>query len=236
MGKQMIFRRYEYKYLMTRGQQTALLKAMEPHMVPDTYSRSAIRNLYYDTPDYRLIRTSLMQPVYKEKLRLRCYGEAAPDKEAFLELKKKYESVVYKRRIALPLEEAMAALAGRTPLPENQIGREIDYALHFYPQLEPRVFLSYDREAFHGKWDTGFRVTFDDNIRFRTDDLSLASGNRGTLLLPGDTVLMEIKLSDSMPLWMAQELSRLEIRKTTFSKYGTVYQNYIALKGNLKYA
>lgn len=236
MGDQMIFRRYEYKYLLTRSQYVQLLQAMKSRMEPDAYSRSAIHNLYYDTPDFRLIRASLEQPLYKEKLRLRCYGNVDSTTPAFAELKKKFDSVVYKRRIRLPLAEAVSALAGASPLPEDPVGQEIGFALLRYPGLEPRVRLDYDRLAFRGREDPGFRVTFDENIRFRTEILDLTAGSWGTALLPPDTVLMELKMSDSIPLWMVRELSRLGIRKTSFSKYGTVYQNYILTKGNRKYA
>ena len=46
-------------------------------------------NYYFDTDDFRLIRTSLDKPAYKEKLRLRSYRYAAKDDLIFAELKKK---------------------------------------------------------------------------------------------------------------------------------------------------
>lgn len=227
MGTQMIFARYEMKYLMTVQQRDALRKRMEPYMSLDRFGHSEIRNLYYDTPDYRLIRTSLERPVYKEKLRLRSYGKAGVETAAYMELKKKYRSVVHKRREALPYRDAAACLAGESPLPDTQIGREIDYVLHFYPQLAPRVFLSYEREAYYDRAGSDFRVTFDENIRYRQDALTLAGDCRGKLLLPGNTVLMELKTSGSVPLWMAQSLSELGIFKTSFSKYGSAYQDML---------
>ena len=112
MAYQTIFERYEYKYLITRAQKESILKAMEPYMQPDEYGPTTIRNIYYDTEDYRLIRRSLERPVYKEKLRLRSYAQASPESTVFAELKKKYKSVVYKRRLALPEAAARALLAG----------------------------------------------------------------------------------------------------------------------------
>lgn len=102
MKNQMTFQRYEFKYLMDYRQLKAVLTAMDPHMVPDEYSHSSIRNLYLDTPNYRLIRRSLEKPIYKEKLRVRSYGQAGEHDPVFMELKKKYLSVVYKRRISIP--------------------------------------------------------------------------------------------------------------------------------------
>ena len=237
MKNQMIFKRYELKYLVTKAQRDEILWAMEPYMTADRFFHSSIRNIYCDTPNYRLIRQSLDKPVYKEKLRLRSYGPAAMGDEIFVELKKKYESVVYKRRLEMTQKQALEALMGKAPLPDSQIGREIDATLQFYQELIPRVFLSYERDAYHA-WDSDFRLTFDDCIRYRTQALTLDSDPWGEALLDGDTVLMELKIPDSMPLWMASLLSRLGIVKTSFSKYGAAYQQILLnqQKGILRYA
>ena len=237
MENQMIFKRYELKYLVTKEQRDEILWAMEPYMTADRFFHSSIRNIYCDTPNYRLIRQSLDKPVYKEKLRLRSYGPAGMGDEIFVELKKKYESVVYKQRLEMPQKQALEALMGKAPLPDSQIGREIDAALQFYQELIPRVFLSYERDAYHA-WDSDFRLTFDDCIRYRTQALTLDSDPWGEALLDGDTVLMELKIPDSMPLWMASLLSRLGIVKASFSKYGAAYQQSLLnqQKGILRYA
>ena len=237
MENQMIFKRYELKYLVTKEQRDEILWAMEPYMTADRFFHSSIRNIYCDTPNYRLIRQSLDKPVYKEKLRLRSYGPAGMGDEIFVELKKKYESVVYKRRLEMTQKQALEALMGKAPLPDSQIGREIDAALQFYQELIPRVFLSYERDAYHA-WDSDFRLTFDDCIRYRTQALTLDSDPWGEALLDADTVLMELKIPVSMPLWMASLLSRLGIVKASFSKYGAAYQQILLnqQKGILRYA
>ena len=125
MKNQMIFQRYESKYLMTLSQQQTVLAAMRPYMEPDVYSHSSIRNLYLDTPDFRLIRRSLERPVYKEKLRIRSYGRAENTDMVFVELKKKYRSVVYKRRISLPQDQALACFSKTRPWPDSQIGTDV---------------------------------------------------------------------------------------------------------------
>ena len=155
----------------------------------------------------------------------------------YVELKKKYESVVYKRRLEMPQEQAMEAMLGKAPLPDTQIGREIGAALDFYRELMPRVFLSYERDAYHAL-DSDFRLTFDEAIRYRTEALTLDSDCWGTPLLDSDTVLMELKVSTSVPIWMAGLLSSLGIPKTAFSKYGAAYTQILlgAGKGALQYA
>ena len=112
MGFQTVFQRYELKYMITARQKKKVLEAMKPYMEIDNYGRTTIRNLYFDTDTYLLIRRSIEKPEYKEKLRVRSYGKAACDSTVFVELKKKYKSVVYKRRISLPYGEAIEWLKG----------------------------------------------------------------------------------------------------------------------------
>lgn len=229
MASSTVFQRYELKYLLTREQKAAVISAMAPHMEPDSFGRSTIRNLYYDTDTYRLIRRSLEGPIYKEKLRVRSYCTAGPDDEVFIELKKKYQSVVYKRRTGILEKEAADYLAGKIPAPKPcQITDEIDYFRQFYKTLAPRVFLSYEREAFYEKGNGSFRVTFDDNILWRTTDLSLQAGIYGeNILKPGQT-LMELKTAGGIPLWMVDILTGQRLQKTSFSKYGSAYMTMLA--------
>ena len=225
MGTQMVFKRYELKYLIDTDKKEKILKAMEPYMELDRYGRSTIRNLYYDTDNYRLIRKSLEKPVYKEKLRVRSYCDVAPQDEVFVELKKKYNSVVYKRRVSLSNDVAVEYLDKKIQAPiHTQITDEIDYFLEYYGTLTPKVFLSYEREAYYTKEPSEFRVTFDDNILWRETDLSLEKGVYGEAVLEQGYTLMEIKTPGYIPLWMVDVLSKEEIRKTSFSKYGTAYQ------------
>ena len=224
MAFQTVFKRYELKYLLTPEQKEKVLAAMQPHMKLDKYDRTTIRNLYYDTDTYLLIRRSIEKPAYKEKLRIRSYSRASSDSTVFVELKKKYKHVVYKRRISLPYTDAAAWLSKeRHPDKHTQIANEIDYFMELYGTLHPTVFLSFEREAYYCKDGCDFRVTFDDNILCRQDDLSLESEVYGTPILPEGKVLMEIKCSGGIPLWMTHVLSKEKIYKTSFSKYGTAY-------------
>ncbi len=228
MAFQTVFKRYELKYLLTAQQKAAVLSAMEPYMKLDQYGRTTIRNLYYDTDSYLLIRRSIEKPVYKEKLRIRSYERATTDSTVFVELKKKYKHVVYKRRLSLSNAEATAWLAGEEYVRKHtQIENEIEYFRGFYGSLHPTVFLSYEREAYYTRDGSDFRVTFDDTVLCRQEELSLTAPIYGTPILPEGKVLMEIKCSGGIPLWMTAVLSREKIFKTSFSKYGTAYQTLI---------
>ena len=238
LGNQMIFKRYEMKYMITMEQLEAIKEEFEKHMSLDKYGKSTICSLYFDTPDFRLIRRSIEKPIYKEKLRVRSYGVAKPDSHVFVELKKKYKKVVYKRRIDLKEEDAMLYLSTKSAPVNSQIAKEIDYALDFYKELSPAMLLTYDREAYYGKDDPDFRVTFDTNVLWRDYDLSLTKGIYGNPILDDQYVLMEVKTADAVPLWLVKLLSEHHIYKTSFSKYGTAYKILCTQtqKGNLIYA
>lgn len=235
MSDQMIFKRYEIKYMLTREQKKRLCHLMKDEMIADEHGQSTIQSLYFDTPDYLLIRRSLDKPFYKEKLRLRSYGVATTESDVFIELKKKYDSVVYKRRIGMTEAEAVNYLLYREKNTDSQIAREIDYCLDYYRELAPKVLLSYEREAFYHKADHNLRITFDETILWRDYDVDLKAGIYGNPILDDDQVLMEVKTAGAMPLWLVKFLSENHIYKTSFSKYGTAYttmmqRNAIILK------
>lgn len=228
VGYRNVFKRYEIKYLLTRQQQAQILKTIAPYMALDQYGRTTIRNIYFDTDSYRLIRRSLEKPTYKEKLRIRSYRQADPQSPVFVELKKKYNGIVYKRRLAMPERQAMDWACGGTPCPAGcQIADEINYFISYYGDLRPTVFLSYDRQAYYCRSGGDFRITFDDNILCRQEALSLEAEIWGVPILEADKVLMEIKTSGSIPLWLTRVLTREKIFKTSFSKYGTAYETMI---------
>lgn len=231
MAYQSVFKRYEIKFLLDGQQYAAVLAAVEQHMTTDRYGRTTICNIYYDTENYRMIRTSLEKPVYKEKLRLRSYGLAEGDAPIFVELKKKYQGIVYKRRLSIPEQAAKTWLSGGAAPEDSQIAREITYVRDYYKDLKPRMYVSYSRVAWFGKEDKDLRITFDKDIVCRQENLSLSTAPGGTPVLGSDKILMEVKTPKAIPLWLTQVLTQNRIYKTSFSKYGTAYVKL--LKGEL---
>lgn len=223
-----VFERYELKYLIPKRRLDAMRALLAPRMDGDAFGEHTVLSLYYDTPDYRVIRRSLEKPSYKEKLRLRCYGVPEASGRAYVELKNKCRGVVYKRRFPLPLPEAARFLAGKTK-PSCQIAREASAFLARYPGIRPSMLVCCEREAFFGRGEErSVRVTFDSDIRCRADRLDPVQGAQGTPLLKRDEILMEIKLPGVMPLWLARGLDRLAIYPVSFSKYGAAYENFLA--------
>jgi hypothetical protein len=221
------FLRVEKKYLLDERQYTAILDAISSRMIEEKYGASTILNIYYDTPDWRLIRASVEKPLYKEKLRLRAYGAATDDSEVFIEIKKKLNGVVYKRRTSMPLSDAREFLNSRTrTLGGDQVLREAEWMLNAY-NLATAAAISYDRAAFVDKDDPDFRVTIDQNLMGRTEALDLTYGSVGDKVLNDGQYLMEIKTAGGMPLWMCRLLGDLGVFPTSFSKYGEYYKDFI---------
>lgn len=233
------FKRKEVKFLLNMNQFSELLKVIDSYMEPDAYcvggKEYGIYNIYYDTPDSFLIRESLSKPYYKEKLRVRSYfSPASPDDKVYVEIKKKIGGIVTKRRVSMSSREAEIYLkTGIRPITkkyiDNQVLDEIDVFRKNYP-IAPAQYISYQRMAFFGKDDKDFRLTFDRNITDRRYDLTLGNESYGRQIIRPDQRLMEIKVIDSIPLWLSEALSKLGIYKTSFSKYGKAYKNYASEK------
>lgn len=264
-----LFKRIEKKYLLSGEKYELLMAAIADYIEADEYPHSTICSMYYDTPDFKLIRASIEKPLYREKLRVRSYGVPTRDSNVFVEVKKKYDGVVYKRRLKMELGELEGYLNERTePIHflekisnerepgsqedlagdprgdarrekeafiDNQIYHEINYFLDHYGNLQPMMFLSYERDAFFAKDDRDLRITFDSDITYRRDDLRFEDGVFGKKLIQPDQYLMEIKVPGAMPLWLSHILDRLEIRSSAFTKYGNAYKQEItggqAMKG-----
>lgn len=224
---QMVFKRYEIKYQVSDEQRARLERVMADHMVPDEYGPSTVRNLYYDTPTHLLARRSAEHPRYKEKLRVRSYAPSGADTPVFLELKKKCDGIVYKRRCTLPLASADELLSGARE-PQTQIERELAFSASRYEGLVPAMFVAYDREAFYAADDHEFRMTFDRSVRCRWTDLTLDGPTDGQVLTPARTSLLEVKCAAGMPLWLVDFLSAEHIFKASFSKYGTAVAYQLA--------
>ena len=226
---QKIFERIEEKYLLTREVYLKLFEDMQEYLCEDAYPKSQILNIYYDTKDHLLVRRSLEKPVYKEKLRVRSYRIPSLEDQVYIELKKKYQGVVYKRRSLIPYQDVSDRL-GICHYDNEQIGKEIDYFKSFYPGLKAAVMISYQRLSFAGKKDADLRITFDDQLMMRDYDLDFRKGVFGKRILDERYVLMEIKMNEAMPLWLAHLLDRYQIYPTSFSKYG---QSYLMMEEEL---
>ena len=221
-----VMKRYEYKYILNEEQTSYLKEMIKSHMILDEYGLTSIQSLYFDTPDFRLVRNSLEKPMFKEKMRLRSYGLAKNYTNVFLELKRKYDGIVYKRRIKSKIDLVNSFLNYDSEINDTQIEKEITYFRNYYENLIPSCLIIYDRLAYFEE-NGDLRLTIDHSPRYRFDNLNLTSSLNGSLLLkPGYTIL-EIKVQDSMPLWLTKILNDAKIYKSSFSKYGGAYLEYM---------
>lgn len=231
------FKRHEMKFLLNEEQFNLISEKIQPFMTADSYGIDTILNIYLDNENNDVVRTSLGKPAYKEKLRLRGYGTVSDNSEAFLEIKKKFRGIVYKRRLELPYKQLHEYITNGVP-PQiseqnRQVFEEIDYFIGRL-ELSPAIVLCYDRQAFFGNDDREFRLTFDGNIRNRRTDLDLRKGDFGELLSNQPFRVMEVKSAGGVPMWLVKILSENKIYNGHFSKYGNVFQNEILQNRSLK--
>ena len=215
-----IFERKEIKYLLTKEQYDLILNEVNKNVTISKFGKSTIQSLYYDTPDDLLIRRSLDKPLYKEKLRLRSYGIALMEDDTFLEIKKKYNGIVYKRRIISKQSDVIKFINKELNF-DTQIGKELNYFRDYYKNLKPSTLIIYDRIAYE---DSTIRITFDSNLKYRKYDLTLDKGFYGNNILNDGEVLMEIKVNGAMPFWLCQILEEAKVYRSSFSKVGRAYE------------
>lgn len=229
------FKRREMKFLLDEEHYNILLGVIPKYMTEDDYGRHTILNIYLDNRNNDLIRRSLGKPVYKEKLRLRAYGQRAEDDtRAFLEIKKKFRGITYKRRFELAYKELHDYITnGTAPSVRGQVFEEIDYLIRRM-SLKPKIVICYDRVAYYGNDDKEFRLTFDGNIRYRRSDLDLRSGDHGEHLAAQPFAVMEVKSAGAIPLWLVKILSEQKIYHGSFSKYGSIFMNELVQRRTAK--
>ena len=225
------FERKEVKYRLNAKQHREVLDALAGRMAADEYGRTRITSLYFDTPTRDLIARSLEKPLYKEKLRVRWYGAPTSGERVYVEIEKKYDGIVYKRRVGCSLTAACAYLMGRVPyenacvqnplsdqvqqdealtLHSIQIAREIDAFTARYRNLRPSMYIVCERTAYapvSGADADGLRITFDSGVAYR--DVLAGEREAGSAFHPllglGETI-MEVKTAGAYPPWLVEVL------------------------------
>ncbi|MDO4889673.1 MAG: polyphosphate polymerase domain-containing protein [Candidatus Saccharibacteria bacterium] len=222
---QEVFRRVETKYILTPAEFKALLALIVPYIEKDRYFKATNCSVYYDTDSRYLAIHSMEKPMYKEKVRVRSYNvPKSLDDPVFIEIKKKYAGIGNKRRITTTLGEFYHyEKTGKLETENPQIKAELDHCFKFYC-LRPALYVAYDRLSFCGKNDGHFRLTFDQNVRSREQDLKLEHGDKGENYFRNGEIVMEVKALNAYPIWFTRALSNLKIYPASFSKYGRIYE------------
>ncbi|RNA66235.1 polyphosphate polymerase domain-containing protein [Alteribacter keqinensis] len=225
-----IFSRYEMKYLIPLQTYKQLVPHLLERMRFDKFGEEGkynIVSLYFDSPDKQIYYETRNKLRFRQKLRLRVYDDATLNSTAFIETKQKYNNVVNKRRTGITLNEAYRFLGrSKDERPDQfeasnpQVLKEVGSFQSLYG-LEPKVVVSYDRQAFHGLYEDDLRVTFDYNLMCRGDDLKVENGPVGHHFVDEDLGVLEVKVNHSVPLWLSRLLSEYECPKQSVSKYCT---------------
>ena len=232
------FKRIETKYILTKEQLTLLQKEWQDYLSEDDYPISTISNVYFDNSDFQMIQDSILHLYNREKVRMRTYDKQPNDKsQAFLEIKEKKLDVGYKfRLVSNPLSIMNYVTKGLVDntTAEIEMTKKLQHLRSRYGQLQPMMYISYERRSFRGIDDRKLRLTLDQNLICRTDNVSLTAGRYGSPLLEEDDLIMEIKVAEEMPQWLTALLEKYRIEAQSFSKYGTAYHNHVAGKSEVK--
>ena len=223
------FKRFEKKYLVDYQQLKKFKEIISKHTEVDNFGVQLIQNIYFDNDDWGIVRNSIEKPLFKEKFRLRFYGVESDGACVFVESKKKFEGIVYKRRVSLKLDSILKLGIKAALLEEgSQIAKELQYFVEREKTYE-KMFLSYKRKAYKGIKDESLRITFDFDIKYRLENFNFSKPEGGTLLLGKDLTLIEIKNNKNFPLWLVRALSENNIFATSFSKYGRCFMEAMAV-------
>ena len=223
-GVELLFDRYELKYLVHAKQAAALLDDLEPYVKRDKNAGAdgyyKITSLYLDSPELAAYWEKLDGEKYRRKVRVRTYGAGAAD--AFIEIKQRLNLGVAKRRTKLPVaaaESTLRALCTGRHEPGDAVLDEV-YVLAKTERLRPTVIVSYNRAAFFDAWRRDLRITFDRNLKYRVHDLSLQGDpTRGRWFLPPDWYVLEVKFDRILPSWLCTALNRHDLKLERISKY-----------------
>jgi hypothetical protein len=244
-------KRYEQKYLLNEKQYRSVTELLNGRFTADVYGKSVIYSVYYDTDDYRIIRKAFTPgTAYREKLRLRSYGEPQrPDDTVYVELKKKFQGMTYKRRFAVPFGSLGGGTGDAPPLPSlpaassegsstaaNSSSLYGEFAW-FYQRyaLSPKFFIVYDRLALQDSTNPFIRITFDTNIRCRRGGFFESTQrcsetprcSEWASLTDENQYLMEMKTVTAVPLYVSRFLSSSHIFPVSYSKLKTAYRKTI---------
>jgi SPX domain protein involved in polyphosphate accumulation len=233
--------RYERKYLVPNENLDKLRERIKPFVSPDFYAREnnaslpqyTVRSIYYDTVDMECHEEKREGVELRKKFRVRSYNDYEKNKKSVLEIKKKLGNRIDKHRAFVGFDNVETLfetgdLYKYVEPPDDDIS--IDDARRFIyhlkkRNLKPTVLVIYEREAYHGNFDPGVRITFDKNIRSSIYPvLSDLFNNNNLRFLFARHFILEIKyFTEKMPTWAQSVVQEFQLRHEALSKYAIGY-------------
>jgi len=222
-----VFDRWELKYVVTIKQMYQLIQEIDHYVIEDEHSDNGlykIKSLYYDTYDFRFYQEKISGNKYRQKLRLRGYGDVHSNDEVFFEIKQRYSSTVQKRRVGMHLDDAYSLInddildKAKHSDKKLKVIEEVRY-LQSLHALEPKAVVSYDRKAFMGRYEDGLRITFDTNLKCRNANHGLEGIHKEQYFMHPGLAVLEIKTNEKVPIWLISLIQRHSIEAERVSKY-----------------
>jgi len=231
MGEGHVASRYECKYLVSHRVAAEIRRFMEPFMVPDAFAagrpgnRYRICSLYLDTLDLHLYHQTAYGEKDRFKLRVRSYSDDAAS-PVFLEVKRRVNEVILKRRVGLPRDVALELLStGRSDRLggcSNEQLADLEYFKAHLAVAAARPFLRvrYVREAYEAVGGDPLRITFDTDIDWLPTcamDVNLDAAGWIATGVPGE--VLEIKFTDRFPAWVGTMIRGFDLNRESVAKY-----------------
>ena len=227
--------RFEMKFVINAQVRASLMEHLEQHLVADANADETayypIVSLYYDTPDRECYWEKVRGVQNRRKFRVRVYGslDGKLPPTVFIEVKHKQDGRGVKRRVRMPLEEALRVGAGQWPDlklsdVDRRTVREIIEDLVVRRDFKPTMVMRYDRRAYAGRdAESDLRVTYDTGIAYRLDNLRPVPDDRDfrpeNYLYPDDVSVLEVKITGTIPFWLGRLLAETGCRLQSHSKY-----------------
>jgi hypothetical protein len=222
------FNRFEIKYLVPHQAVRRLLGELHDYLQPDPHCESEwgypVYSIYWDSDGLSLFWEKIEGLKNRRKLRLRRYAD---DSSVFIEIKQRTDRTLQKRRVLWPIEQALSILGNDVggdedcSEPDDAVLSEALVLRHLY-QLRPRMAISYLRRAYFGRFEPDLRVTVDRRVQYLHTQLDIRMPfPGGYYLVDPRLVVMEIKFSDRVPVWLAKAVRRHQLQMVRLSKYCT---------------
>ena len=229
------FKRIETKYIISKDKLDKLIQDLKEYLVEDDYPISTISNIYFDTEDFAVLQDDDFGNKRKEKVRMRTYlSQPKIDSQVFLEIKTKDQEGVGRkfRLLSTPISILNFMTKGHldASITDTVVIEKVKKLHQDYKQaIKPRMYIYYDRYSLkEKKYIEGYdynkiRITIDQNLIYRDENVSLFAGNQGAPLLDDNTVIMEIKAPGNKPQWLQDILDKYGLMEHKFSKYSCAY-------------
>jgi len=227
------FLRFEFKYVLPFAlrrefeSELGYFMSLDPYVSSQRHQRYFVRSLYFDDDVNTFYYEKTDGVMSRRKYRIRTYTDAREEDCAiFLEVKGRYNALVYKHRVELPHTVIRDLEAGRSALLNGFIGLEKDSDVvrsflydSFRMRLKPVLLVDYERRPYVSRFAPDFRVTFDESLS-STVTTSLFGGatDRRRVFMPGYTVV-EVKFRRHIPAWFHRLTQFYELRRVSVSKY-----------------